>query len=71
MADIATEMEGEMVDMVDDQEKTTHGREAMKAMGTTTTLASSEDTREQQDGIWFVLWWVSRVFRLSSLYQQG
>ena len=71
MADIATEMEAEMGDMVDDQEKTTHGREAMKAMGSRTILASSEDTREQQDGIRFVLWWVSRVFRLSSLYQQG
>ena len=71
MADIATEMEAETADMEDDQEKTTRGREATKAMGTTTILANSEDTREQQDGTRFVLWWVSRVFRLSSLYQLG
>jgi hypothetical protein len=48
MADIATEMEAEMADMVDDQEKTTHGREATKTMGTTTILASSEDTRDSR-----------------------
>ena len=45
MADTATEMEAEMVDTMADLEKTTHGKGAMKAMGTTTILASSEDTR--------------------------
>jgi len=53
MADTATkmvletvvEMVAEMVDMEDDLEKTTHGRETTKAMGMTMILANSEGIR--------------------------
>jgi hypothetical protein len=58
-----------IVDTGVDQGKKSHESEDMRAMVTKRILASCEDTR--QDIIWFVLWWVFRVFCLSSLYHQG
>jgi hypothetical protein len=45
MVDTATKMVAEMVDMEDDLEKMSHGRETTKAMGMTMILANSEDIR--------------------------
>jgi DNA-binding transcriptional regulator YiaG len=71
MEDTATEMVAEMVDMVDDREKTIHGREATKAMGTTRILASCEDIRRSRTAFSLSCGGFSRVFSLSSLHHQG
>jgi hypothetical protein len=62
-------IETEMVDTMVDQEKKSHESEDTKETATKRILASCEDTR--QDIIWFVLWWVFRVFCLPSLHHQG
>ena len=67
----ATVIETEMEDMVDDHEKKTHEKDSTRETATKRILASCGDIRVQQGTSRFVLWWVSRVFSLSSLHHQG
>jgi len=67
----ATVTETEMEDMVDDHEKMTHEKDSMRGTVTKRILASCGGIKVQQDTFRFVLWWVSRVFSLSSLHHQG
>ena len=69
MADTVIATETEVT--VADQGKKTHGRDSTRATATKRILASCGGIKLQQDTIWFVLWWVSRVFSLSSLHTRG
>jgi len=67
VATVATETE----DTVDDHERRTREKDSTRATVTKRILASCGGIKVQQDTFRFVLWWVSRVFSLSSLLHQG